>query len=195
MLQSAYLVGRIFVHQFCGPFIIGHDFCLVLDGGEMYVKLGESGGVQIWTVFWADSFLTSRTALLDNSRENEAMYAGRSQLIGVFDSGTCRFFRCFGFCALYCFQQVLETSSFLGDAEIQSSQKVGLHGRGVKLALGLLFKSATTRNNCVRKCAKESVRTRWRLIWPHTLQSRTLRSGLAAGQDICSTLHQSGPLR
>ena len=30
--------------NFCAPFIFGHDLCLVLDGGEMYVKLGGKWG-------------------------------------------------------------------------------------------------------------------------------------------------------
>ena len=30
-----------YVNQFCVPFIFGHDFYLVIDGGEMYVGMGE----------------------------------------------------------------------------------------------------------------------------------------------------------
>ena len=36
--------------------------------------------------------MTSRTEILEKSRGNEAMHGGRSQLIGVFDAGRCKFF-------------------------------------------------------------------------------------------------------
>ena len=46
-----------------------------------------------------------------------------SHLIGVFDAGGC------------------ESPSFLGDAQIQPPQEVGLRARGVKLALRLQERS------------------------------------------------------
>ena len=57
------------------------------------------------------------------------MYAGKrltSQLIGVFDAGSCCLFH--DYFALVWLEQVFESPSFLGDAQIQPPQE-GLRGR------------------------------------------------------------------
>ena len=64
-MAAKFLFGRpyyVYPNSACRLFL-GHDVGLVLDGDEMFVKLGKSGGrINLDTVL-ADSFLTSRTKI------------------------------------------------------------------------------------------------------------------------------------
>ena len=113
------------------------------------------------------------------------MHSGRSQLIGVIGAGRCKFFAVFPACAA---STSARNASFLGDAKIQSPQDVGLHARGVKLALSLHCDHA---QQLCPQMSKGLDPHEVALDLAHALQSRTLRFGLAAGQDACSTFCHS----
>ena len=87
----------LFVPQFRGPMKHGHEFCLMVDGDEFCLRLGESGGRVHLDNILADCFSQRLRRHLWKSSwrawaHDEAMYADKrltSRLIGVFDAGTC----------------------------------------------------------------------------------------------------------
>ena len=89
----------------------------------------------MWTVFWRNDFNNVFDVTNRNPREilrNEAMYSGKRltpQLIGVFDAGRNAFFH--DVFALVVLQQVFNSPSLQGEAQIQPPQEVGLRAREV----------------------------------------------------------------